>query len=717
VLKILEEQKQEKCRFQNVNRHWQDKNMVREVPITQSRLSINARVQETGGPTGGARLSQNIARELRQRRDQYQEQAIENAYLRGQTAISQQMQKIEQEYAFDPDGMTAALDEYSETFLEEVSDPNMAERFRLQITKSGGAAIAQATARRQKVISDQTQLSALQAVDGINKALPNMVSAMTSPDPAVSLSASEAVQEQLLRVEQIANQTDENGQFIFTPDQRFKMVTDLKDQVAFQRAIANPADYKDFLDGSLIVSLPNAGESTMKTGNRLFKDLKRVLGISDAAAAGIVGNLAHESNGFLQLQELDPLVEGSRGGFGFAQWTGSRREAFESWAQQNNLDPSSYEANVGFLVHELKNTSEGSVLTELEGAGDALEATKIFSDKFLRPGIPHMKSRLAWTQKMLTTENEDVDLVNVRQSMSPEMVKLAKSTIESNIRASREADVITQVSNETSLLDVINDQSIPIAERIVRVRQADFAGEISDGFAGEAISLLNSQKSTKEKVPNEEKLATFQRLSDSLANLRVAFGGTVDSVSDEVKLNSENIKQYKAYKLDVIKEVERGAITVAEGKKLLDGVQGAVTEAVEKNRTDPDGFRIQRGVQDPHGMALDKIDNYLKEQGASGDIARKRELFLRFSDNLGEYDEKGNYQVTGEYASSGNTADDEKIITEALTRAIMSMNNKNFVGRIDTNNPPNQFVQKRMSPAELDAQIEALERELGLNDN
>jgi hypothetical protein len=666
---------------------------MRDIPITQKQIGINARVQETGGPTGNAELSQNIANVAKQQRDQFQQQAAENAYIRGQTMIAGELQTLEQKFASDPDGLSTALDDYSTTFLEEVSDPNMRARFELQLKKSGGAAIAQATSRRQKIISDETRLSALQAVDGINRSLPSLISAGTSKDPVVARTAMEAVQENMLRIDQIASQTDENGQYIFTPEQRFKMVKDLKEQVAFERAVANPDDYKAFMDGSLIVSMPNTGESTMKTANKLFTDIKSELGVSDAVAAGIVGNLAHESGGFLQLQEIDPMIKGSRGGFGYAQWTGSRRVEFEKWAADKGIDPNSYEANKGFLIHELKNTAEGSVLKELENVTDPLEATKIISDKFLRPGKPHMNSRLAWTKTLLTTEDENVDLVNVRDSMSPETAKLAKSTIEKRVSDMREADVITQVGNETSLLDVINDPAVPIADKIIQINQADFNGDISDDFAAEARQLINSQNQKKENVPNEERLKTFDRLTGQLQNLRVAFGGTTQEATD-IKLNSENIKQYKQYKLDIIKEVERGAITVAEGKKLLDGVQAGVTDAIANKRTQPDGFRIARGIQDPYGEALDKIGAYLKNIGRGNDIVQKRELFMRFSDQLGEFDEKGNYQATGEYQSSGNTAQDERVLNEALRRAIQSVNNKNYIGRVDTKNPPNAVVRK-----------------------
>ena len=130
-------------------------------------------------------------------------------------------------------------------------------------------------------------------------------------------------------------------------------------------------------------------------GQRLMADLMRDFGLTQAQAAGVVGNLDHESGGFATLQEIDPMVEGSRGGYGYAQWTGPRRRAFEAWAADNGLDPASYEANYGFLRHELTATPEGAVVDKLRGVNSPDEAATVFSETFLRPGIPHMGSRVA----------------------------------------------------------------------------------------------------------------------------------------------------------------------------------------------------------------------------------------------------------------------------------------------------------------------------------
>ncbi len=143
-------------------------------------------------------------------------------------------------------------------------------------------------------------------------------------------------------------------------------------------------------------------DNTMETdvkeepiGTRLMSDLQETLGITKAQAAGIVGNFDHETGGFKYLQELEPTVPGSKGGRGFAMWTGPRRKAFESWSAENNLDPDSYDASFGFFIHEVQNTSEGRFMKALEKTTTAEQAAKVFSRNYLRPGKPMMNKRVS----------------------------------------------------------------------------------------------------------------------------------------------------------------------------------------------------------------------------------------------------------------------------------------------------------------------------------
>ena len=112
------------------------------------------------------------------------------------------------------------------------------------------------------------------------------------------------------------------------------------------------------------------------TAGDLTNRLARNFGLTQAQAAGFVGNLGYELGGFKQLQEKKPLIPGSRGGYGYAQWTGPRRTEFEAWSKARGLDPSSHEANAGFVEHELSG-KYAHVVRKLRGASGIEEASRI----------------------------------------------------------------------------------------------------------------------------------------------------------------------------------------------------------------------------------------------------------------------------------------------------------------------------------------------------
>ena len=123
----------------------------------------------------------------------------------------------------------------------------------------------------------------------------------------------------------------------------------------------------------------------------LIRDFK--LDIDGAAA--ILGNLGHESAGFSAMQEIKPTVPGSRGGFGWAQWTGPRRRAFEAYCQRNDLDPVSDKANYGWLFSELKGTHRKAIEAVANARGLAAKV-KAFEKVYENAGVKHYESRNQW---------------------------------------------------------------------------------------------------------------------------------------------------------------------------------------------------------------------------------------------------------------------------------------------------------------------------------
>lgn len=117
-------------------------------------------------------------------------------------------------------------------------------------------------------------------------------------------------------------------------------------------------------------------------------------------AAAIFGNLGHESIGLTKLQEIKPTVKGSRGGYGWAQWTGPRRRAYEDYCKRNGKDPASDEANYAYLFVELKGIegSEAGAIARVNAATGLQGKVEAFEKAFLRAGVKHYDSRLQWAR-------------------------------------------------------------------------------------------------------------------------------------------------------------------------------------------------------------------------------------------------------------------------------------------------------------------------------
>jgi hypothetical protein len=151
------------------------------------------------------------------------------------------------------------------------------------------------------------------------------------------------------------------------------------------------------------------------------------IGPEDAAA--ILGNLGHECVGFTKLQEMKPTVAGSRGGFGWAQWTGPRRRAYEAYCKRTGKDPASDEANYAYLFIELSGIegSEKSAIPKTVAAKGLDAKVEAFEKSFLRAGVKHYPSRKLWAKRALDAYGKvkplPIDLPDEHETTSDEARK------------------------------------------------------------------------------------------------------------------------------------------------------------------------------------------------------------------------------------------------------------------------------------------------------
>jgi hypothetical protein len=196
---------------------------------------------------------------------------------------------------------------------------------------------------------------------------------------------------------------------------------------------------------------------------QIMRDLMSDLSLSVEDAAAILGNAGHESAGLATLQEIKPTVAGSRGGYGWFQWTGPRRRDFEAWAKAKGLSPASDEANYGFLLHELK-TTEKAAIPALKAAVGLEAKVKAFEAKFERSGVKHYPSRLAYAKRALaafTSSMADVPFI------PPDIpVPVAKETAVSPLILGTLFKVVERVLERPSV-PVENSKSGVVANAVV----------------------------------------------------------------------------------------------------------------------------------------------------------------------------------------------------------------------------------------------------------
>ena len=117
-------------------------------------------------------------------------------------------------------------------------------------------------------------------------------------------------------------------------------------------------------------------------------------GLPPHVADGFVMNMRDESGLNPGINEIAPLVPGSRGGFGLYQLTGPRRRAYEQYASQRGVDVADPNAQLDFLMMELQGP-EKRAAQSIFSAPDANAAAVAIARDFLRPAPENLRKRVA----------------------------------------------------------------------------------------------------------------------------------------------------------------------------------------------------------------------------------------------------------------------------------------------------------------------------------
>lgn len=344
-----------------------------------------------------------------------------------------------------------------------------------------------------------------------------------------------------------------------------------------------------------------------ETGTWLNKQLAGDpdLRLTPAAAAGITGNFDAETGGFKHMQEIKPLIPGSRGGYGWAQWTGPRRVQFEAWTKQNGLDPASKEANYGFFKHEMMNTPEGKVLASLQGVEDPGQAASIFSDQYFRPGIPHMDRRVSAAQAYVGGSPSiqsagDNQPVRLAQAGGPSLNELLQAYSDPWTSPEQRSVLQVYIQREMDKADPRNQLEMkkleaevgkltnPQPEMIYDTREYEQAKK--QGYDGSLIDFMTDVKragATSINLPGQPNIGAipegWQATQDPVTDvwsMRPIAGGPAAAEAAATKKVAENRKQGEVQRGDlIIQEIDR-ALGVMDTGVLPDTGWGSLLSSV-----------------------------------------------------------------------------------------------------------------------------------------
>jgi len=119
-------------------------------------------------------------------------------------------------------------------------------------------------------------------------------------------------------------------------------------------------------------------------------------GFQPINAAAIVGNARYETGDFKFSEEKELNAYGTKG-YGALQWSNTgdskRRDNFINYAKSKDLSPTSFEANAGFISHEMthgdpqgrSHWTAGANLAGFKGITDLGAATDYYAKRYLRP--------------------------------------------------------------------------------------------------------------------------------------------------------------------------------------------------------------------------------------------------------------------------------------------------------------------------------------------
>ncbi|MBX8825246.1 flagellar biosynthesis protein FlgJ [Ochrobactrum sp. SFR4] len=202
-------------------------------------------------------------------------------------------------------------------------------------------------------------------------------------------------------------------------------------QAAYPSSVAAGSSPTSAAATNTPVSIPKAPEIRQGLVDR---------GLPEHVADAFVLNFQDESGLNPAINERNPVVAGSRGGYGLYQLTGPRRREYEAFAAQRGVAPSDTNAQLDFLMQEGR-TTEKAAFDKILASPDTGSAAQAIVNNFLRPAEEHRAARAArYGQVANTAPSTAADAINM--IAPPESQGISQDQFNSRFNGAPEAQPV-----------------------------------------------------------------------------------------------------------------------------------------------------------------------------------------------------------------------------------------------------------------------------------
>lgn len=260
--------------------------MARDVEKYERQITAVGSMPKAQFSTAPVQVLQRQSDLMLNKATEIDQRIAENAFQQAQNTLAANVARMEREYANNPEALESALNEYKDTFFEDINDTDVADRMGIQYDRTGLLALERAKDGQQRVINDQARFNGLAAMQGINEEIRGVSDSIFSENPKVAAAAQASLQEIIDRASGTVSQVDSQGMPLFEAGQRFTMVTNAKDSALeggvfawFERQPDKVAALERFKKGELKLNLPdgNGGFETVDVRTALNENSLRTL--------------------------------------------------------------------------------------------------------------------------------------------------------------------------------------------------------------------------------------------------------------------------------------------------------------------------------------------------------------------------------------------------------------------------------------------------------